>query len=105
MERYASAVLTLLADNEFGPWRYGPSEADDDPVPVRGLFETHLTVRTFEARCTSTARLWASSRRSGTAGARRRILWIGGHGRSMLGLWGIGSAPLSINLTLRSTSR
>jgi lactoylglutathione lyase len=28
------------------------------------------------------------------------FLWVGGRGRSMLGLWGIGSAPLGIELHL-----
>ena len=68
------------------------------PTPVRGLFETHLTVRdvprsvAFYRDVVGLPVVLELPERSAA------FLWIGGRGRSMLGLWGIGSAVNSMTL-------
>ena len=64
------------------------------PVPVVGLFETHLTVADL-ARSSAFYRdvvglpLALDLPERGAA-----FFWIGAPGRAMLGLWSLGSAPL-----------
>jgi lactoylglutathione lyase len=68
------------------------------PVPVRGLFEAHLTVADL-GRSTSFYRdvvglpVALEIPERGAA-----FFWVGGAGRSMLGLWSIGSAPMGMTL-------
>ncbi len=69
-----------------------------DPVPVRGLFETHLTVRDVQSSLRFYSEVVGLKLALDLPERDAAFLWIGGGGRSMLGLWGIGSAPLSINL-------
>jgi lactoylglutathione lyase len=67
-------------------------------IPVRGLFETHLTVRDM-GRAVAFYRdvvglpLALELRERGAA-----FFWIGGRGEAMLGLWSLGSAPLGLAL-------
>jgi len=72
-------------------------------VPVRDLFETHLTVADL-AR--------SMNFYGGTLGLElaevfpeRRVAfyWIGGRGRSMLGLWEVGNGPQRMSLHLAFT--
>jgi len=70
---------------------------------IQGLFETHLTVRDLE-------RSLAFYRdRLGLTVAHRvpardaAFLWLGAPGQAMLGLWGVGSAPLGLQLHLAFT--
>jgi ribosomal protein S18 acetylase RimI-like enzyme len=64
------------------------------PLPLRNLFETHLTVRDL-SRSIAFYRdivglpLAAEIRDRGAA-----FFWIPSHGQAMLGLWSIGSAPI-----------
>ncbi len=68
------------------------------PVPVRGLFEAHLTVGDLE-RATAFYRevvglpLALEVPERGAA-----FLWCGAPGRSMLGLWSLGSMPMGMSL-------
>ncbi len=67
-------------------------------VPVRSLFETHLTVSDL-ARSAGFYRdvvglpLALDMPERGAA-----FFWVGEPGRSMLGLWSLGSAPLGMKL-------
>ena len=65
---------------------------------VHGLFETHLTVSDL-ARSISFYRdivgLAVALEMPERGGA---FLWVGGPGRSMLGLWSLGSAPMGMRL-------
>jgi lactoylglutathione lyase len=79
-----------------------PTRAREEPAMtvIQGLFETHLTVRDLE-------RSLAFYRdRLGLTVAHRvpprnaAFLWLGAPGRAMLGLWGVGSAPLGLQLHL-----
>jgi lactoylglutathione lyase len=69
-----------------------------EPVPVRGLFETHLTVGDM-GRAVAFYRdvvglpLALEVPERGAA-----FCWIGGPGEAMLGLWSLGSAPMGLSL-------
>ena len=69
-----------------------------EPIAVRGLFETHLTVGDIERsvafyRDVVGLPLALSLPERGAA-----FLWIGEAGRAMLGLWAVGSAPITVSL-------
>jgi lactoylglutathione lyase len=72
--------------------------AATEPVAVRGLFETHLTVADLD-RSLSFYRdvvglsLALEMRERGAA-----FFWIGEPGEAMLGLWSLGSAPMGLSL-------
>jgi lactoylglutathione lyase len=68
------------------------------PTPVRGLFETHLTVRDVPRSVAFYRDVVALSVALELPERDAAFLWIGGRGRSMLGLWGIGSAVNTMTL-------
>ena len=68
------------------------------PIPVRGLFETHLTVADV-GRATEFYRdVVGLSPALDLPERNAAFLWIGAPGRAMLGLWGIGSSVNSMQL-------
>jgi len=68
------------------------------PTPVRGLFETHLTVRDVPRAVAFYRDVVGLSVALELPERDAAFLWIGERGRSMLGLWGIGSAVNSMTL-------
>jgi lactoylglutathione lyase len=71
-----------------------------DPIPVRRLFETHLTVSDLK-RSTIFYRDVVGLKLAFEASERNvAFFWIGDSGRSMLGLWSLGTAPLGLTLHL-----
>ena len=62
------------------------------PTPVRGLFETHLTVRDVPRSVAFYRDVVGLPVALELPERNAAFLWIGERGRSMLGLWGIGSA-------------
>jgi lactoylglutathione lyase len=69
-----------------------------EQTPVAGLFETHLTVRDV-ARSVAFYRDVVGLQLALDLPERdAAFLWIGGTGRAMLGLWGIGSSVISVEL-------
>jgi lactoylglutathione lyase len=68
------------------------------PTPVRGLFETHLTVRDVPRSVAFYRDVVGLSVALELPERDAAFLWIGERGRSMLGLWGIGSAVNSMTL-------
>jgi lactoylglutathione lyase len=71
-----------------------------DPIPVRRLFETHLTVSDLQ-RSISFYRDVVGLKLAFEASERDvAFFWIGDSGRSMLGLWSLGTAPLCLTLHL-----
>jgi lactoylglutathione lyase len=68
------------------------------PTPVRGLFETHLTVRDVPRSVAFYRDVVGLSVALELPDRDAAFLWIGERGRSMLGLWGIGSAVNSMTL-------
>jgi lactoylglutathione lyase len=69
-----------------------------EPVPVRGLFETHLTVRDVERSVAFYRDVVGLPLALELAERNAAFMWVGERGRSMLGLWGIGSSVNSLNL-------
>ena len=70
------------------------------PTPVRGLFETHLTVRDVPRSVEFYRDVVGLPVALELPERNAAFLWIGDRGRSMLGLWGIGSAVNSMTLLI-----
>jgi lactoylglutathione lyase len=69
------------------------------PTPVRGLFETHLTVRDVPRSVAFYRDVVGLPVALELPERDAAFLWIGERGRrSMLGLWGIGSSVVSVTL-------
>ena len=68
------------------------------PTPVRGLFETHLTVRDVPRSVAFYRDVVGLPVALEVPERNAAFMWIGERGRSMLGLWGIGSAVNSLTL-------
>lgn len=68
------------------------------PTPVRRLFETHLMVRDLERSVAFYRDVVGLE--LGHVDRERKVafFWIGGRGTTMLGLWGIGTSPLTMRL-------
>jgi lactoylglutathione lyase len=67
-------------------------------TPVTGLFETHLQVRDLERSVDFYRDVVGLPLALEVPERRAAFMWIGARGRSMLGLWDIGSAPLGMEL-------
>ncbi len=68
------------------------------PIPVRGLFESHLTVADLDrsvAFYRDVVGLPVAYELPERGGA---FLWCGEPGNSMLGLWSVGSMPMALSL-------
>ncbi len=67
-------------------------------VPIRGLFEAHLTVSDLD-RSIAFYRDRLGLTLAHVIPARQvAFFWIGAAGQAMLGLWSIGTAPLFMRL-------
>jgi lactoylglutathione lyase len=69
-----------------------------EPTPVRGLFETHLTVRDVPRSVVFYRDVVGLPLALDLPERNAAFMWIGERGRSMLGLWGIGSSVNSLTL-------
>ena len=69
-----------------------------EPVPVRGLFETHLTVRDVSRSVAFYRDVVGLPLALDLPERNAAFMWVGERGRSMLGLWEIGSSVNSLNL-------
>jgi lactoylglutathione lyase len=68
------------------------------PTPVRGLFETHLTVRDVPRSVSFYRDVVGLPLALDLPERNAAFMWVGERGRSMLGLWGIGSSVNSLTL-------
>jgi lactoylglutathione lyase len=68
------------------------------PTPVRGLFETHLTVRDVSRSVAFYRDAVGLPLALDLPDRNAAFMWIGAPGRAMLGLWGIGSSVNSLAL-------
>ena len=68
------------------------------PVPTRGLFEAHLTVADLPRSVEFYREIVGLSVALELPEREVAFLWVGGRGRSMLGLWSLGPAPLGLVL-------
>lgn len=67
-------------------------------TPVRGLFETHLTVHDLTRSVDFYRDVLGLQVALEIPERNAAFLWVGEPGRSMLGLWSLGSAPLGLVL-------
>jgi lactoylglutathione lyase len=74
------------------------------PIPIRGLFETHLTVRDV-GRSVGFYRDVVGCRSRSTCRSETPPSCGSAARSAMLGLWGIGSSVNSLTLHIASTSR
>jgi lactoylglutathione lyase len=76
-----------------------------EPVPVTGLFETHLTVGDLGRSLSFYRDIVGLSPALEVPERGAAFFWIGGAGAAMLGLWSLGSAPmgLSLHVALKTT--
>jgi lactoylglutathione lyase len=68
------------------------------PVPVTGLFETHLTVSDLSRSVVFYRDVVGLCLALETPERNAAFFWIGGPGEAMLGLWSVGSAPIGLSL-------
>jgi lactoylglutathione lyase len=68
------------------------------PTPVRGLFETHLTVRDVARSVAFYRDVVGLPLALELPERNAAFMWIGQRGQAMLGLWGIGSSVNSLTL-------
>jgi lactoylglutathione lyase len=69
-----------------------------EPVPVRALFETHLTVRDVSRSVEFYRDVVGLPLALDLPERNAAFMWVGERGRAMLGLWGIGSSVNSLRL-------
>jgi lactoylglutathione lyase len=67
-------------------------------VPVRGLFETHLTVRDLERSTAFYRDVVGLALAHRVPERNAAFLWIGAPGQAMLGLWSLGTSPVYLRL-------
>ena len=68
------------------------------PVPVDGLFETHLTVSDLGRSVAFYRDVVGLSLALEAPERGAAFFWIGEPGEAMLGLWSLGSAPVGLSL-------
>lgn len=73
-------------------------------IPIRGLFETHLTVRDLDRAVAFYRDVLRLPLAQVIPERHVAFFWVGEPGRAMLGLWSIGSSPLSLHLHVAFTA-
>jgi lactoylglutathione lyase len=68
------------------------------PLPVRGLFETHLTVSDLNRSVAFYGDVVGLELALELPDRGAAFLWIAEPGKAMLGLWSLGSAPIGLSL-------
>ena len=71
---------------------------NEQPVPVRGLFEAHLTVSDLDRSLAFYRDIVGLPVALELPERGAAFVWCGEPGGSMLGLWSLGSAPLGLKL-------
>jgi lactoylglutathione lyase len=72
-------------------------------IPIRDLFETHLTVRDLQRAMTFYGETLGLKLARVFPDRRVAFYWIGAPGSSMLGLWEVGTAPQRMSLHVAFT--
>lgn len=70
------------------------------PIAIQNLFETHLTVRNLETSIAFYRDVVGLELANLVESRRVAFFWIGGRGKSMLGVWETGTAPNAVRLHL-----
>lgn len=69
-------------------------------IPIRNLFETHLTVVDLKRSMTFFGEVLGLEPARVFPERKVAFYWIGGAGNAMLGLWEVGTGPLQMKLHL-----
>ncbi|HKG88000.1 MAG TPA: VOC family protein, partial [Nitrososphaeraceae archaeon] len=69
-----------------------------EPIPVQGLFETHLTVGNLQRSIKFYQDIVGLQLAPEVSDHSVAFFWIGNSRHSMLGLWSFGDIPLGLNL-------
>jgi lactoylglutathione lyase len=69
-----------------------------EPVPVSGLFETHLTVSDLNRSTAFYRDVLGLPLALELPDRCAAFFWIGGPGEAMLGLWSLSAAPIGLSL-------
>lgn len=72
-------------------------------IPIRDLFETHLTVTDLRRAMAFYGEVLGLELAHVIDDRRVAFYWLGGRGNAMLGLWEVGSAPQRMSLHLAFT--
>ena len=67
-------------------------------IPVRGLFESHLTVSNLERSMAFYGGMLELELAHVVPDRKAAFYWLGGTGNSMLGLWEVGTTPQRLSL-------
>ena len=70
----------------------------NDPIPLSGLFEAHLSVSDLNRSVAFYRDVVGLTLAYEVPERGAAFLWIGTPGESMLGLWTLGSAPIGLSL-------
>ena len=76
----------------------------NEPIPVQGLFETHLAVSDLDRSIAFYRDVVGLPLALNMPERGAAFLWIGEAGGAMLGLWTIGSAPIGLTLHVAFTT-
>src|SRR5690349_5540269 len=93
----ASGNGRLLLLTEVGTKRNG-SESEHLMIPIRGLFEAHLNVADLQRAMSFYGETLGLELANVLPDRRVAFYWLGGRGRSMLGLWEVGTSPQRTSL-------
>jgi lactoylglutathione lyase len=74
------------------------SESTTEPIPIAGLFETHLTVSDLGRSVAFYRSVVGLPLALEVPERGAAFFWIAEPGEAMLGLWSLGSAPLALSL-------
>lgn len=76
----------------------------DSMIDIEALFETHITVADLQRSMTFYGTTLGLTLAEVFWKRKAAFYWVGGRGRSMLGLWEVGSGPqrMSLHLALRT---
>jgi len=69
-----------------------------EPIPVQGLFETHLTVSNLQRSIKFYQDIVGLQLAPEVSERNAAFFWIGNSKHSMLGLWSFGDIPMGLNL-------
>src|ERR1700760_2204807 len=75
-------------------------ERSETMIPLRNLFESHLTVTNLERSMEFYGQTLGLELAEIFTDRHVAFYWIGGEGNSMLGLWEVGNGPQRMNLHL-----
>ena len=74
-----------------------------EPIPVRGLFEAHLTVSDMDRAVAFYRDVVGLAVAFEVPDRGATFFWVGAPGAGMLGLWSLGSAPMALSLHVAFT--